>query len=96
MIEHKKPVTHYRFKCNTCGEKLDTKNYLTNHMIGKINHPGEILTCQLCEFMTSRKTCLTMHISIKHKEIEQLDGTSSDLEGIYAESYWEHDYLGTV
>ena len=96
MIEHKKPVKHERFKCDTCGENLDTKNYLTNHMISKINHPGEILTCQLCEFMTARKTCLTMHISNKHKEIKQLDGTSSDIEGIYAESYWEQDYLGTV
>ena len=96
MIEHKKPVKHERFKCDTCGENLDTKNYLTNHMISKINHPSEILTCQLCEFMTTRKTCLNMHISNTHKEIEQLDGRSSDIEGIYAESYWEQDYLGTV
>ena len=37
-----------------------------------------------------------MDISKKHKDIEQLDGISSDTEDTYAESYWEHDFFGTV
>ena len=37
-----------------------------------------------------------MHISKKHKNIEQLDGISSDIEDTYAESYWERDFLGRV
>ena len=65
-------------------------------MINEHNHQGEILIGHLCDLMTSRNTCLSMHISKKHKEIEQLDGTSSDLEDPYAESYWERDYMGTV
>ena len=96
LKEHKKHVAHERFKCNICSENLETKNNLTNHMIVEHNHPGEVLVCQQCEFMTSRKTCLNMHVSKKHKEIEQLDGTSSDTEDVYAESYWEHDHLGTI
>ena len=45
--------------------------------------------------MTSKKTCLSFHISKKRKDIEQLDGTSSDTVDPYAESYWECDYMGT-
>ena len=63
-------------------------------MISEHDHPGELLHCDLCEFVTSRKTGLDIHTSKKHKEIEQLDGNSSDSEVIYAESYWERDYMG--
>ena len=94
MTKHKKPVTHERFKCDVCKENLDTRNFLTNHMISEHDHPGELLHCDLCEFVTSRKTGLDIHTSKKHKEIEQLDGNSSDSEVIYAESYWERDYMG--
>ena len=58
--------------------------------------PGEILSCDLCQFMTSRKTCLSIHIAKKHKDIEQLDVTSLDTDDPYPESYWERDYMGTV
>lgn len=96
MREHKKPVIDERFKCDVCRENQESKNDLKIHMISEHDHPGEIFTCELCDFMTSRKTGLTMHSSKKHKDIEQLDGISSDTEDTYAESYWERDYLGTV
>ena len=35
-------------------------------------------------------------MSKMHKEIEQLVGTSSDMEDTYAESYWERDQMETV
>ena len=91
----KNPVTHDRFKCEQCGEKLDTKNCLTTHMISKHNEPGEIFTCDLCEFTTSRRVSLNIHTSMTHKVIEQLDGNDSSSEEVYAKSYWERDQLGT-
>ena len=96
LKKHKKAVTHERFKCNECSENQENKNDLTNHMISEHDHPGEILSCDLCQFMTSRMTCLSIHIAKKHKDIEQLDGTSSDTDDPYPESYWERDYMGTV
>ena len=79
-----------------CSKNLDTQNMLTNHMIYKHDHPGDLFVCDLCEFITSRKTGLDIHISKKHKEIQQVDGNSSDLEESYAEKYWERDYMGTT
>ena len=35
-----------------------------------------------------------MHLSKKHKEIEQLDGTNSDVEDTDTEEYWEKDNMG--
>ena len=92
--KHKKPVTHERFKCRTCEENLETKNCLINHMITTHNQQGEIFSCDLCKFETSRKASLTMHLSKKHKEIEQLDGTNSDVEDTDTEEYWERDNMG--
>ena len=69
---------------------------MTIHMISEHDHQGEILTCDLCHFMTSKKTCLSIHISNKHNDIEQLDGTGSDTGDPYHESYWERDSMGTV
>ena len=48
-----------------------------------------------CEFKTSRKTGLKIHIAKKHDVIEQLDGNYSSTDERYAESYWERDYMGT-
>ena len=91
---HKKPVAHEWFKCSTCGENLDTKNCQTNHMIIAHNQPGELFSCDLCEFETSRKASLSIHMSKKHKEIDQLDGNNSDVEDTYSEEYWEKDNMG--
>ena len=44
--------------------------------------------------MTSRKINLSIHIAKKHKEIELIDGSNSDDEDNYAESYWERDFIG--
>ena len=96
MLEHKKPVTHERFKCNVCSENLDNKNLLTNHMIAEHYHPGELFSCALCDFITSRKAGLDIHVSKKHKEIEQIDGNTSDTEENYAEAYWERDELSST
>ena len=63
MRKHRKPVAHERFKCDICKENQDNKNDLTIHVISEHDHPGEILTCDLCHFMTSKKTCLSIHIS---------------------------------
>ena len=65
-------------------------------MISEHDHPGEIITCDLCQYMTPKKTCLSVHISKKHKEIEHLDETSLDTGDRFADSYWERDYMGTV
>ena len=35
----------------------------------------------------------TFHASKKHKEIEQVDGSTPDTEENYAETYWEKDKL---
>ena len=94
--EHRKPITDERFKCEVCRENQKSKNDLKIHIISEHDYPGEIFICDLCEFMTSRKTCLTMHTSQKHKDIEQLDGISSDSEVTYAESYCVRDLMGTV
>ena len=84
----KKTVTHDRFKCQQCGEKLDTKNCLSNHMISEHEAEGEIFTCDICDFSTSRKVSLQIHISRKHENIEQLDGHSSSetYDSVYVES----------
>ena len=42
-----KHVTHDRFKCEQCGEKLDNQNYITNHMISKHKEPGKIFSFDL-------------------------------------------------
>ena len=55
-------------------------------MIIAHNQPGEILSCDLCEFETSRKSSLSIHMSKKHKQIDQLD--------TYSEEYWEKDNMG--
>ena len=85
----KKSVTNDRFKFNECGERLDTKNYLTNHMISEDNHEGDILNCYVCNFPTSRKVGLSIHKSKKHNQIKQLDGSNSSSEEseTYIESY---------
>ena len=91
----KKVVTHDRFKCEKCGERLDNKNSLTVHMIRKHKEPGEILSCDVCNFETPRKVCLNIHTSKKHKEIEQLDGNDSNSDEVYAAYYWEREQMGT-
>ena len=59
-------------------------------MIVAHNQPGEIFSCDLCEFETSRKASLSIHLSNKHKEIEQLDGNNSDVEDTYNfDQYWK-------
>ena len=63
-------------------------------MITAHNQLGEIFSCDLCEFETSRKASLTMNLSKKHKEIEQLDGSNSDVEDTDTEEYWERDNMG--
>ena len=92
--EHKKQVKHERFKCNECNKNLDTKNCLNNHMITEHGHSGIVFSCDLCDFLTSRQTSLSIHLAKKHKEIEQVDGSNSEYEDNYAESYWERDYMG--
>ena len=90
-------MTHDRFKCDECGERLDTNNYLINHMISEHDHEGDTFNCDVCDFSTSRKVGLTIHKSKKHYKMKQLDGSDSSSEEtkIYAESYWERDYMGT-
>ena len=94
----KRNVTHDRFKCDQCGEKLDTQNCLTNHKIIEHEAPGEIFNCDICDFLTSRKNGIQIHISIKHQHIEQLDGNDSSSEADnsnYSVAYWEEDNMGT-
>ena len=76
----KKTVTHEIFKGEECGERLDTKNCLTNQMISDHNQPWEVLKSDACDFLTSIKTGLKIHKSKKHYVIEQLGGNSSDTE----------------
>ena len=62
--------------------KRDTKNCLTNHMISEHKQPCEVFKCDACEFETSRKMGLTIHMSKKHDVIEQLDGNSEKLSDL--------------
>ena len=64
-------------------------------MISEHNQPWEVFKCDGCEFETSRKTGLKIHMSKKHDVIEQLDGNDSSAEDRYAESYWERGFMGT-
>ena len=66
---NKKAVTHDRFKCSECGERLDNKNYLTNHMIREHNQDGEVFTGDTCDFSASRKVGLWIHKSKKYNGI---------------------------
>ena len=75
---------------------MDTKNCLSNHMIGEHKQPGEVFKCGDCDFSTSRKTGLRIHKSKKHDAIEQLYGNDSYTEEAYAKFYWERDYMGTL
>ena len=56
-------------------------------MIIEHGHIGDIFSCDLCEFLTSRKASLGIHIAKKHKGIEQIDGHISYYEDPYAKSY---------
>ena len=68
----KKTVIHERFKCEECGERLETKNCLTNHMISEHKQPGEVFKCGDCNFSTSRKMGVMIHKSRKHDAIDIL------------------------
>ena len=39
--------------------------------------------CELCDFESNRKNGLLIHMSHRHKTIEQLDGADDDEEDIY-------------
>ena len=57
--------------------------------------------CDICEFKSSRENGLVVHMGMKHKNIEQLDGgldTSVDEDKRYynTESYWKTGCLGTI
>ena len=58
-------------------------------MICEHNHPGEVLSCDFCEFMTSRNVCLNIHVSKRHTDIDEKELYH------YAEAYWEKDFMGT-
>ena len=63
-------------------------------MIIAHNLPGEIFSFDLCEVEISEKASLSIHVSKKHKELDQLDGNNSDVEDTYSEEYWEKDNMG--
>ena len=58
--------------------------------------------CNLCEFKSSRKNGLTVHVSRKHRNIEQLDGNTSleilcdEKDKLYdnTEDYWIRGIIG--
>ena len=54
----KKTVTHERFRCEECGERLDTKKCLTNHMISEHKQPGEVLNVMIVTFQLQEKRAL--------------------------------------
>ena len=66
----KKTVIHERFKCEECGERLETKNCLTNHMISEHKQPGELVKCDNIDFFTLKKAGLKIQKSKKHYIIE--------------------------
>ena len=59
--------------------------------------------CELCDFMSNIKNGLIIHMSHRHKMIEQLDGAtdnvpnSDDEDDVYesTEKFWQTGYLGT-
>ena len=58
-------------------------------MICEHNHPGEALSWDLCEFMTSRYVCLNIHVSKRHKDIDEKERYH------YGEAYKEKDFMAT-
>ena len=83
----KKPVTYDKYKCEQCGKRLNTKNYLTNHMISDHKQPGEVFKCDACDFTISRRTGLKIQTSNKLDVMEHLDGNKSISDEGYAESF---------
>ena len=47
-----KYVNNNSFKCLQCDEKLDTQNFLPNHMICEHEAEGEIFSWDICDFST--------------------------------------------
>ena len=62
-------------------------------MITKQKQQGKIFSCYPCEFEISRNASLTMQLWKKCKEIDQLDGTNSDVEDTDTEENWERDTM---
>ena len=56
--EDKTSVTNYCSKCKECGVRQETKNHLTNHIIGKYNNEGNILNYDGCKFPCQKKMAL--------------------------------------
>ena len=59
--------------------------------------------CELCDFMSNRKNGLIIHMSHRHRKIEQLDGVADDVpnsddeDDVYesTKKFWQTGYLGT-
>ena len=63
----------------------------------------EKFSCDFCDFKSNWENGLSVHISRKHKDIEQLDGSDSvsddmDVDDKYVKTlhYWEKGRLSTV
>ena len=56
----------------------ENENEITVLETASIEKPGEIFNCELCDFKSIRKNGVTIHMSYRHRMIEQLDGAVCD------------------
>lgn len=62
LVQHK--MIHRKpFSCTICSKRFDKADQLHRHMLG---HPGGILSCNLCSFVSSNQVALNEHVNLTH------------------------------
>ena len=89
---------------NIPAEKAVSKEYIEKDKSDGLENQNEneIFTCDICDFESNWSNGLSVHMSRKHGNIEQLDGiddnTTEEVDEKYLESenYWKTGVLGTI
>ena len=97
----RKVIDNVTEKCDMqIGEVVDE---LCSNKVNEAEGASEIFGCYLCDFKSNWKNGLTIHLTRKHAEIEQLDGNATDndepkQDKQYAGSkhYWAEGRLGSA
>ena len=80
---------------------VDTTEETIEDSAGKdAEKPDEYFYCELCDFKSNWNTGVTIHMTRKHHNLEQLDGIVEDLEEdekyLSTQHYWKEGRIGTV
>lgn len=78
-----------------------TGNARGNEAPKRAEQAAKEFNCELCDFRSSWKNGLSVHMTKKHSKIEQLDGNSDTIEAENddyqsTKHYWASGYLGTA